>query len=422
MKKGVVSIKGLLITIAALILYFQSYIYYVTYPNDWVRMADEAVSVGLFLFFLYRSMREEMEETDLWIVLLMGAFAVFGVTSNILNRYQLNFAPIATDMGNSIKVFMVYLGSKSMFSCVSNRVKRDVVQALTFVFRIYVSIAFVFYILNLIFDLGMNGETRYGMRSYSFVIFGAGIFSMMFYAIVFIFTLNYQYCSKNDRKINNLFLGVALFTWATTLRSRAFMYIILYLYVFWILCVKKKQLKLNLASVAVVVAVVGAIGMSQFSHYFGNTETARYILLNYGIKTFVRFFPFGSGFATFGTDAAYSHYSLLYSEYGFEKVWGLSPKHGEMAHDTYWPAIMAEAGLFGTICIIVILYLIFSEVLKKSKGNAYMQCAAVFICITQLFSSIATATFFHYATVTVMFLVPLCMTAEKAKRRKKLYG
>ena len=71
------------------------------------------------------------------------------------------------------------------------------------------------------------------------------------------------------------------------------------------------------------------------------------------------YFPWGSGLGTFASQPAYDDYSPLYYLYGLDKVRGLEPFAGRGGNhsfllDTWWPHIVAEFGVFGTLLFLTL--------------------------------------------------------------------
>ncbi len=252
----------------------------------------------------------------------------------------------------------------------------------------------------------MGNDIRFGIKSFQFVNNGAGQLSMMFYSVILVFTLDLKVNTYNSNR-RFIYIILALLVWISTLRSRAFMYVAIYAFLYYMIILKGEHFKFNLKYLTAVLGTMLFLGIDQFETYFSNDLTARSNLMRYGVYTMQRYFPLGSGFATFGTDAAAKYYSKLYYEYGFNNVYGLSKENPMFSHDTYWPAIFAQFGVFGTLLMIALIYRMFRDVIRRAKGNKFNYLAAIFICITQITSSIATATFFNFVTVGVFFLVPL---------------
>jgi hypothetical protein len=73
------------------------------------------------------------------------------------------------------------------------------------------------------------------------------------------------------------------------------------------------------------------------------------------------YFPLGSGLGTFGGWISRLFYSSVYSQYGLDRVFGLSPEVLEgqdFLMDTYWPYVLGETGALGLLFyILALLYI-----------------------------------------------------------------
>ena len=336
-----------------------------------------------------------------------------GIIGNVIFEVQKDLKPILTDVGNTFKVFVVYIGAEKLLYEQAN--KKKIIHCLAFIMKIFVLITFCFMLLHELHFVSMGDDMRYGLNSFEFINNGAGQLSFMFYSVILILTLELQY---HKTKKLSVFIFMALIVWISTLRSRAFMYVAIYLFLYFTVIKRQEKIRLSFKNFIIGVGIVILFAMDQFETYFSNTSTARSNLLRYGLYTMKRFFPLGSGFATYGTDAAATYYSKLYVEYGFNYVYGLSRDRSMFAHDTYWPAIMAQFGFVGLICMIVLVIIMCSDMLKRSKCNDFVYLSGLFICVTQVSSSIATATFFHFVTVGLFFIVPLMLEKRNDLERK----
>ena len=92
-------------------------------------------------------------------------------------------------------------------------------------------------ILHELHVISMGNDVRYGLRSFMFINNGAGQLSVMFYYVIFVLTLNIGY---TNRKID-LTTIAALIVWCSTLRSRAFMYCLVFVFLYWIIIRRKKS-------------------------------------------------------------------------------------------------------------------------------------------------------------------------------------
>lgn len=401
MRKGklVYTKRELLYIVTALLLFFQIYLQnYVRILQFW----DEIVAVFCLIKILLVGMRKGLERIHTNMLTLMVFMMGLGLMSNLYAGVQLNLKPIVTDIGNTFKVFVVYIGASLYLKPIRN--KKRIVDSLASVIHIFVIVTFGCMILHEFGIIRMGSDVRYGLNSFQFINNGAGQLSFMFYATVLILTLEIKHAFP--RKSRKRYIAMALIVWSSTLRSRAFMYVLIYIFLYWSLIYKERKLQLNWKNGIVIAGALLLFGIDQIETYFLTKKTARATLLRYGFYTMQRYFPFGSGFATYGTDAAVKYYSSLYDEYGFGTVWGLSRTYPVFAHDTYWPAIVAQFGFFGTILMLGILLFWCKDVLQKVEDK-HSYLLAIFMVVTQVSSSIATATFFHFITVGIVFLLPL---------------
>jgi hypothetical protein len=94
----------------------------------------------------------------------------------------------------------------------------------------------------------------------------------------------------------------------------------------------------------------GSVFTSQATKFISDpNNTPRGQIYAQGLNLAESHFPLGTGFGTFGEDAARVHYSPIYIHLGWANVFGLSPKRPQFLTDTSWPAIYTETGLIGAV-------------------------------------------------------------------------
>ena len=94
----------------------------------------------------------------------------------------------------------------------------------------------------------------------------------------------------------------------------------------------------------------------------------------------------------------------------------MSPSQPLFAHDTYWPAIMAQFGFFGLVTMVLAVGQWVRDLLSRTRYDKYAYLAALFIAISHVSSSVATATFFHFVTVGIFFLLPILFDDSDPKK------
>lgn len=136
-----------------------------------------------------------------------------------------------------------------------------------------------------------------------------------------------------------------------------------------------RKIKINIFLLAGFAIIALIISYDEIVGYLLNSEAPRNILFRYAFITAITYFPFGSGFATYGSVMSAQNYSYLYYLYGFDKIYGLAPNSGDnYLFDAYYPMIIGQFGVFGTILflafLIMIFYIIFKTIRSRHRNAA----------------------------------------------------
>jgi hypothetical protein len=386
---------------AALLVYFEIYL---MKPIRVFGYVDELLTVLCLAKILLDAFKKRLDRNQTYMLLLMLLLLGIGLVSNYYTKLQENPEAIFTDVGNTFKVFVTYIGATLYLKPVKD--KKRIIKTMASVMRLFVVVLFGGLLLHLSGLYAMGNDVRYGIPSYQFINDGAAQLSVMFFSMLVILVADMRY-DRHKRQLKMLFIIIAAIVWAFTLRTRAFLYIAIFFALYWLLVVKEKQIKLNWKTILLMGIFLLVFSLDQIDTYFGENKTARYWFVYFGIYTMNNYFPFGAGFACYGTDAAVKYYARLYIRYGFPRIWGLSPEKPYFAHDTYWPAIMAQFGYIGLVVVILIVIRWVMDVLSRTKYNKYTYLVGLFIVTTQIASSVAEATFFHFVTAALCFILPV---------------
>ena len=369
---------------------------------------DELVTIFGVVVIVLSMLQRKYEKTDLIIIYLSALLLIIGIAGNIIFKYRTDVRLIGLDIIATYKGIVYYLAFRGLRF--TKEQIASIVKSTFSLFFVLLVIMFPCACLNLFINFGMGGEIVYGIRSFTFLFSGAGNCSLIFYVIVTValVKVSLQKCFYRSDK---LYLFFALFLWATTLRSRALAYvgifIILSAWVFYFS--KKKKFKIKLWQIILLAIVIYLIAYDKIEYYFQNDQTARYNLLYYGFVTLFNCFPFGSGFATYGSAVASDYYSPLYWQYGFDSIWGLSPEamlNNDFSNDGLWGEVLGQFGLFGTLIFCLIFVILLIQPYKKSEDN-YDRFLFMYVGLVLLLGSIGTKTFMHSLIIPVFILFAL---------------
>ena len=146
---------------------------------------------------------------------------------------------------------------------------------------------------------------------------------------------------------------------------------------------------------------------------FQATSYARPETYKTSLKILVDYIPFGPGMGTFGTNAAWKHYSPLYPHYELDRVWGLGPGGGFIC-DAFYPTL-AQYGIVG-----VILFGIFWKrrlvALNEIQDMRWYRIAFItFFCLA--IEQTADSSWLSGKGMGYCMLIGLCLNANLNKQR-----
>lgn len=223
--------------------------------------------------------------------------------------------------------------------------------------------------------------------------------------------------ANNEKQQNLPYMLMATFVGMMTLRGKAIAFFGIYWVLYVCILVFRNRHYLALLIGGGLAAVL--VGMEQIVLYFF-TDThfsPRSIMTSDSIKLMLQHFPFGTGFASFGSTLAQTYYSPLYHQLGYTDMPGMGPENAMFLTDCFWPEIFAQFGLIGTALFIVILVLLFKSILKTLNSRPKAGFAMLLIFINMLINSTAESSFFNPASFLLFILFGLIEEKDIAPKK-----
>ena len=213
-----------------------------------------------------------------------------------------------------------------------------------------------------------------------------------FAAAVTCLSLTYLYCSKfsiNEKIIFIIMLVLGILSG----RSKFYgFFTFSFFVIFYFSAIK--QFKLNLKNgiiLTLMIIVMLFVAWKKIDLYFYHAMTsvdesekdmiARYVLYATFPQILTDYFPFGSGFASFGTFYSGAYYSNIYVEYGIDNVWGMTKNHYNFVADTFYPSL-AQFGIIGILLYLFFWIYILKKAIqynKKVQNKKYISIALMII-------------------------------------------
>ena len=366
---------------------------------------DEFIALLGPVLLVYQGVRRGrtgIKKNTVAMMLLLLAFAIAGLMGNMIYQYQ-PLSIVFTDLLVNFKFYFMILTGVAIFV---GRDQEEIRTCLTRYARMGTAILFVLLLADILFQVFPSGGYRYGLRvsklfyNQPTYLAGAATFLMV------VLTLFYE-------KKNIFYLVMLTLLLLFTLRIKAVVTAVSYLYLFVVTVLMQK--KLRSWHIVIILLVAVTLAWDQFSYYFIELEdgSARSALTKASFQIMGDYFPIGTGFGTFASHSAVESYSPVYYLYGLNEIWGLSENYSKFSSDTFWPIIFGQTGVIGTVCYAGALGLLIFRVFKIRKANVNAYAAGVFAIAYLLISSLAEPAFNNLIAIPLAMIIGYILTLDQ---------
>lgn len=362
---------------------------------------DELLALLIFPILILKLLKKnkknhiKLNEISIKIIFLSIALFIIGILSNVNSKIQ----PLNIAIQDAILVFkfiFAYLVSYYLFTYefIENN-KKSIHKHIIFLIYIF----FLCTIVNYVFNI-WPGDFRFGIMSNK-IFYG----SPTYLAAVSIFLLSMYILTNVTNKIQPLEIIMIIIVLLSTLRFKAIgaaiMIIVMSIYIY------RSKKRLSLSKIAILGIFLIMISWDQISFYYlSHDDVARNILTSKSMEIAKDYFPLGTGFGTYGSYISGVYYSSLYYKYDLYKIWGISKNNTSFLSDTFWPMIIGQFGLIGTIIYAMILGLIYKNIQKCFDKNNINLYISKMICIAYLLiSSTSESAFVNPISIPLALII-----------------
>lgn len=322
------------------------------------------------------------------VTMCMVVFAI-GILSNIIYGYA-SVTNIVRDVLGTFKFFItlcsgLYVTKKYK----SKRLEISLIKTA----KLFVTVIFGFAIISLFVNIGMGDSVRYGLRSFRFIY--THYTYLVFNEVLLLSTI------MCENKKNYSYYGMSFATLILTLRTKAFLFVAIVIGISLLFRYRKKMQAISLKKIfklryilpLTVVSI--CIAKSKVVDYlsWGLFNSIRVGMHYEGYKIMLKFFPLGTGFATYGTNLSYGANSPVYGLYHLLNYQNLLDFGYATISDVYWPSIYAQFGVFGCIAFVIALFYCMRELANNNYMKVNVKKAELCIFLYMIVSSFAEAVF-----------------------------
>lgn len=323
------------------------------YDRMW-NTIDEIMTLVLLLFTITKVYGKKADPIWKEILCYIGLM-IFYVAYSVMLKVNVQEA-VFYDLQQQVRPYVVFFCSYLMAPTFTEKQKKRLIRW----FLICISI----YLLSFIIGIRV---TKYGLSTP--MIGQASLLTASMYLLF------------NENTKRNIIRGIAILSIGLlSMKSKFYGEYVVFIGLFYFL---KSRLKPNLKTLISVIALTGAIvyfTWEKFDAYYvtGMSEEVKTSerkarpesFKTAGTIIFSDYIPFGSGLASFGTNAAAKYYSPLYYKYNLDNIWGLYPENPMFVADAFYPT-MAQYGLVGLFFFLWFWIRRYKQALHHKEFRAY---------------------------------------------------
>ncbi len=312
--------------------------------GGWTGYYDEVIGLISLFYVIVLLIRKGLEKEDRKIFLILCAVTCIGLISNFLSKLTNNAMAVAVDILWLWKMYACFIAFRHI---ASNRYYGKRINYVLIKYAKFIIVTcFLMSLIGQVVDIGVTGKIEFGNIK-SFLFFWNNAIQtgwLLFGAVVIL-----AFSGISEKKFRR-YLILAIIPMLLTCSSLVLCWVFAALYLFWMLNEDKLFKKRYLLFLALGVVIFTSADISTYIL----SESVRMTMLKYGAITANTYFPFGSGFATYGSEMAARYYSPLYIKYGWEHLWALG-RGGKFLNDNFYASIIGQFGWIGFGLYLLIL-------------------------------------------------------------------
>lgn len=313
--------------------------------------ADELAGIFFVLLsFWYLLLKKSIKKAYFYIFICMIGIMGVGFLGNIINPIQQHISTVL--LGSFLVIKQYFYGFFVLLSATKDKSDK-ILFSITRISKIMLVALCILACINEIIGIGMTGPNG----GFSFVAHFGGTVSCW---VILFLAVCYSDSTSNRIVWFALASIIIIFTESGLGRLGIGLLVLVYLFL-------EKETKFKWYYIIPIVLVAVLLSWQEISQYLLDSTAPRARLLVYAFVTANKYFPIGSGFSTYGSSMAASHYSKLYTLYGFNRQFGMSEDTSSFLMDSYYPMIIGETGYLGMVLFGILIYYYLVKVIIRTK-------------------------------------------------------
>ncbi|EHN58193.1 hypothetical protein [Oenococcus kitaharae] len=336
----------------------------------------------------------KLKRISLTVMLLLTTFFSAGLASNFFSGVERTSIEIIIDALIIAKPFLIF---SAVYQLANSNTLVQLKRLLGSAIKIFLLIALFFCLLNQLRIVDMSEATNNSFRNFEF-FFGFPVsFAILVLALFGIIMDTRKYIYKQP------FFWICTILVVSSLKTQSLFFITVF--VLLLALTRQKPTQISLRTIIIILFFSLLTALPSIINYFHTSfYSPRQVLMTGSIDLFRQYFPFGAGFATFGSPMAAQNYSPIYMNLGYNTLYGMGLGGDKsFLSDNFFAELIGQFGFIG-ILIFLALAINVVKTFRISQLNKNLNCYCISMFISLLAINISSS-FFSSAPGALMMCV-----------------
>lgn len=352
---------------------------------------------GLDFFWHKGTSHGRVDRTKRLQFVLLFLFLGTGLFSNIWYRYQ----PLWVVMVSAIlstKFFMILLTAGYLWKIfpIDLEQEEEIVCILSTIWFLYTALAYLF--------------PEVLVRPQAWDICAKA--SLLFALLVF--------CEHKKVWLNRICILCMLLLLLFSGKEKAYGSILVFIILYYLVVHKKVQTKIRYILYMAVPIALLAWDKIYYYYVVGQGRFAKSVMSATAFQIVKDYFPFGTGFGTFGSTYAAKQYSPVYDLYGIAEHPELGEKTRDYLTDQFWPLLLGENGVVGTILYVGLILVLFLQIQRVYYYNKKKYMLLIYLLVFMLMTTFTETGFMQPMVMIYAFVMGILLEEYEEKRSQKM--
>lgn len=356
-----------------------------------LQFIDEVYTLLLLFYFTYICVlrKQQIKKEFIYAIFIFLFYYAYSVFCK-----EINWVSALYDLQQQMKPYLIFYCTWQLAPHFTEKQKIGIRRVCSLVIVVGSFLALMPESLVEPYDLDMRGNAEYA-------------------TLILFSSLYYYYCS--ERKKLHLIIFLCFLTLGLLSGKSKYMgeYVVI-VAIFCFLKTKIVHLSFKAAFLGLLLACCMVyVTWEKFNYYYVEGLESEDIARPMMYKTAVNILGdnplFGSGLATFATEASRVYYSDLYDVYEISHIWGLSREMPDFIADAYFPSLV-EFGLAGIVLLVLFWRKRYIDLLLKVSFDNYKIGFVIFLSL--FIESIADSTYLSNRGILFFMLLALVLSEK----------